>query len=232
MADAELFAPGVKAAPLIYDVPGGQEIGLKVASATFDGTGAGASWQPAIQIVGPSGQVLRTFALEPALAAGASADVTFFPGGGVGATTPDVPSSVGDLYANGAGQLIPAYPANGLLDWVFASGPGLLDVTTAYAPTVKVGGVYAVTITVKCLDGIQAAGENMYVELDSDVLAVDAFANAVFPLDGAQVSDKPYGSVASTFYIPAGGTIEATTSTHVVGGLHFALIASVQLLQD
>jgi hypothetical protein len=84
MADAELFAPGVKAAPLIYDVPGGQEIGLKVASATFDGTGAGASWQPAIQIVGPSGQVLRTFALEPALAAGASADVTFFPSGGVG----------------------------------------------------------------------------------------------------------------------------------------------------
>jgi len=80
VADLELFAPGLRAAPLTYQVPGGQEIGLKVLAATFDGTGAGSAWQPAIQIVGPSGQVLRTFALEPSLAAGVSADVTFFPG--------------------------------------------------------------------------------------------------------------------------------------------------------
>jgi hypothetical protein len=86
MADAEITATQTHAAPLNYQVPGAQEILLKVASATFDGSGAGGKWQPAIQLIGPSGQVLRTFALATVLAAGASADVTFFPLGGVGET--------------------------------------------------------------------------------------------------------------------------------------------------
>jgi hypothetical protein len=111
MADLELFAPGLRAAPLIYDVPGGQEINLKVLAATFDGSGAGSPWQPAVQIVGPSGQVLRTFALEPALAAGASADVTFFPGGGIKTPAASGVQSLaagpvtGQIIASGAGTV-------------------------------------------------------------------------------------------------------------------------------
>jgi hypothetical protein len=83
MADVEILAQQISAAPLAYVIPGGQEILVKVLAAHFDGTSATNPWQPAIQIVGPSGQVLRTFPLTTALAAGASADVTWFPRGGV-----------------------------------------------------------------------------------------------------------------------------------------------------
>jgi hypothetical protein len=80
MADISILDPAVKAAPKSYVVQGAQEIVLKGVTASFDGTGAGGSWTPAIQVVDPSGFVVGTYTLGQTLAAGVSADVSWFPG--------------------------------------------------------------------------------------------------------------------------------------------------------
>lgn len=105
MADVEILAQQVSAAPLDYPVPGGQEILVKCLAASFDGTSAAVPWQPAIQVIGPSGQVLRTFPIGPTLAAGASADVSWFPRSGAG------------VGGGGAGIRFDTYPQTG--DWLY-----------------------------------------------------------------------------------------------------------------
>jgi hypothetical protein len=141
MADAEITATQTHAAPLNYQIPGAQEILLKVASANFDGSGAGSAWQPAIQLIGPSGQVLRTFLLSSQLAAGASADVTFFPLGGVGGDgiKYDV-DNVGDwlsVVATGTGGPSPAsiefdaQNTNGDVTFSKSGGTGTLGILSS-----------------------------------------------------------------------------------------------------
>jgi len=104
MADVLVRAPGTVAAPLEYDIPASVELLVKTLFASFDGTAAASSWKPAVQIIGPFGQEVGTYPLGTALAAGASADVSWFPRGGLGSgsagggtrtvpvwvTTPDV----------------------------------------------------------------------------------------------------------------------------------------------
>lgn len=66
------------AAPVSYTVSGDQRFTLVGVRATFDGTGAGGPFLPCVQILSPAGHVLsQTIGL--AVAAGASADVSFFP---------------------------------------------------------------------------------------------------------------------------------------------------------
>jgi hypothetical protein len=80
MADVQLFAPGVEAAPLDYTLPDTAEILLKAAGAIFDGTAAAGAFLPAIVITPPSGVPLPPFTTDTAVAAGASAEVAWFPG--------------------------------------------------------------------------------------------------------------------------------------------------------
>ncbi len=94
MADVQILASGVTAAPLDYVIPGAQEILIKNISASFDGGGTGSAWQPAIVLVAPGGKEVGTFPVGNAVAAGASADVSWFPRGGVNAAT----VTSGDLH--------------------------------------------------------------------------------------------------------------------------------------
>lgn len=86
MTDVSILDPAVHAAPKNYAVAGAQEIILKGVTASFDGSGAAAAWTPAVQIVDPSGAVVGTYTLGQSLAAGASADVSWFPGVGAGSS--------------------------------------------------------------------------------------------------------------------------------------------------
>lgn len=80
MADVTILAPGTSSAPLDYPVGNAQEIILRSLKASFDGTGAAAAFLPAVQIISPSGTVLGTYITDTSVAAGASADVSWFPG--------------------------------------------------------------------------------------------------------------------------------------------------------
>lgn len=81
MASEPIRSTTVITAPKDYTIPGAQQIRPLSIRASFDGTGAGGAYLPAVQILDNNGNVLSTHA-DPnvSVAAGASADVTWFPG--------------------------------------------------------------------------------------------------------------------------------------------------------
>jgi hypothetical protein len=80
VADTQILAGGVKTAPLAYVVPGLQEIIVKAGFATFDGTGAAGSFLPCFRLLSPANKVVGEYITDTAVAAGASAEVSWFPG--------------------------------------------------------------------------------------------------------------------------------------------------------
>lgn len=88
MADDALVSNASVTAPKNYTVPQAQEIVVKAVRASIDGTSASGTFLPALQMIAPNGDVMWTAVdRSNSLAAGASADVTWFPrvgGGGVG----------------------------------------------------------------------------------------------------------------------------------------------------
>jgi hypothetical protein len=110
VADVSLIAQAVTTAPEGYTVPGAQEIILKSVFAQYDGTGAGGSYVPTLQILAPNNAVVASCPIGTTLTAGASADVTWFPrgglsssgGGGSGITEIDSPfGTIGITNPNG-----------------------------------------------------------------------------------------------------------------------------------
>jgi hypothetical protein len=84
MPDDLLIRDGPVAVPLNYQVPQSGELVPLMVRATVDGTAAASAFYAAVQIIAPSGRVMGT-AISDSIAAGASADVTWFPR--VGGTT-------------------------------------------------------------------------------------------------------------------------------------------------
>lgn len=79
MADVSIRASAVTAAPMDYKVPGSQEIAPKAVTASMDGTSAAVAWFPCLQLLDPAGNVMFSAVPSSSVAAGASADVSWFP---------------------------------------------------------------------------------------------------------------------------------------------------------
>lgn len=82
MADEALTVVGAgpgAASPVAYTVPGAGEVFLKGAFARMDGTGTASAWFPCVRVKTPNGAIMLE-CLGSSVAAGASADVTWFPG--------------------------------------------------------------------------------------------------------------------------------------------------------
>ena len=94
MADVAITAAQVQATPGGYTISGGQEIIPKSIEVSFDGTGAGGSFVPVLQLVAPgeTRTIVSEYPLVQTLAAGASADITWFPG-----VTPQVAAPSGGV---------------------------------------------------------------------------------------------------------------------------------------
>lgn len=108
-----------KAAPAVYNVAGSTEIELLAGFATFDGTGAAGAFLPSIAFYSSGGLLItRTFP-STSVAAGASADVSFFPG--VGA-----PSGSG----GGTSGLTVQTPV--ILDTADSGGNGFIALSTGF----------------------------------------------------------------------------------------------------
>jgi hypothetical protein len=89
MPDLPIVIPDTAAAPKDYTLSGTQELQLKTVRALIDGTGAASSFLPTLQLLDPNGHVMWEGATSSSVAAGGSADVSWFPGlgGGSGAST-------------------------------------------------------------------------------------------------------------------------------------------------
>lgn len=79
MADIAIRASQTTAVPQTYTIPGAQEILPKTVSASMDGSGTAGAWFPCLQVLDPGGAVMFSAVPTTSIAAGASADVTWFP---------------------------------------------------------------------------------------------------------------------------------------------------------
>lgn len=80
MSDVAIRAKATKAVPRDYVIPGAQELLPKTVRASMDGTAAVSAWYPCFQVLDPGGNVMSEAVSSSSIAAGASADVTWFPG--------------------------------------------------------------------------------------------------------------------------------------------------------
>lgn len=147
MADVAVVDTSAGAAPKAYKVPGAQEILPKSVTATFDCSSAAATVMPALQLIAPSGQLMGTYCnTSITIAAGGSADVSWFPGlgglgsGGAGGDIKSVPllfgapdSANGYVYLVNTANvrlLVPAFTTGVNSQWW-----GVLDVPQDYGAT-------------------------------------------------------------------------------------------------
>jgi hypothetical protein len=161
VADASILDPSIAPAPKGYLITGSQEIVLKSVTGSFDGTGAAAAFVPSLQIIDPSGFIVATFPVTTTLAAGGSADVSWFPGLGgggsvIGAATQayspplDTPDSSGFTFPvlstavgfSNVRRIMPALSHGGTGSWVGTirvppnyGGSPVLTVTACTAST-------------------------------------------------------------------------------------------------
>ncbi len=86
MPDVQFHPLGTEDAPADWELPQSLEIIPKCIRAVFDGSGAGSAFLPCLVIVSDSGREVGRFPVADAdvVAAGASAEVTWFPGARVG----------------------------------------------------------------------------------------------------------------------------------------------------
>ena len=123
MADAAYVESAVEAAPKDYTIAASQELLVKAVRAVLDGTNAGGPYLPAVQLLAPSGAVMWAAVPPQPVAAGASADVSWFPGGGV------EEASAASVAGNVGGDLAGSLP-NPSVVAVEAAGPTRLVLGT------------------------------------------------------------------------------------------------------
>jgi hypothetical protein len=79
MPDSQIHPTGTVSAPADYVIPSAAELLLKMAYAKFDGTAAASSFKPCLRIISDAGTVAGEAVADDTVAAGGSADVTWFP---------------------------------------------------------------------------------------------------------------------------------------------------------
>lgn len=105
MPDAAIVVPDTTAAPKDYTLTGAQEIVLKSVRAVVDGSGAGSTYLPALQLLDPNGNVMWEGTTLTTVAAAGSADVSWFPRVGGSSSGPSPSTSelaVCALYSGSA----------------------------------------------------------------------------------------------------------------------------------
>lgn len=79
MSDVAIRAQASAAIPRDYQIPGAQELLPKSVAAHLDGTSTTGVWYPCLQVVDPGGNIMFSAISSTSVAAGASADVSWFP---------------------------------------------------------------------------------------------------------------------------------------------------------
>jgi hypothetical protein len=145
--DKQIHPIGVEPAPADYKIPDSVELLLKGAYASFDGSGAGGSFVPLLRIISDAGSTSLEAPADVTIAAGASADVSWFPrvaaaaASSGGATLQDKAAiySSPTVYT-----LVPGVPKR--IEWQLNAGVALLDLTDTFNPQIITAGLYCFSI--------------------------------------------------------------------------------------
>lgn len=173
MPDLPIVLPDTAVAPKDYTLSGTQELALKTVRALIDGSGAASAFLPTLQLLDPNGHVMWEGATSDTVAAGASADVSWFPGlGGSGAST-----GVQWFFASRVTNQN-VLPANfNRISWTHhvTSDSTAFSVTTSAAADDTVHGLKA-GVYIAYADMVWAAPQNYahYCEIVSDFRAISS----------------------------------------------------------
>lgn len=85
--DQQVLVTGTASAPTHFTIPGNGQIQPKTIFANFNGSGAAGSFVPTLKIVSDGGETVGIYPLATSIAAGGSANVSWFPLGARGAGT-------------------------------------------------------------------------------------------------------------------------------------------------
>jgi hypothetical protein len=96
--DVQRLVTGTAPAPAHFVVPGNGQIRPKTVFATYDGTGAAGSFKPALKVISDGGETVGVYATDDTVAAGASADVSWFPGVTATPGIPPLPGQILSIY--------------------------------------------------------------------------------------------------------------------------------------
>ena len=188
-----------------YVVPGSAVVTPYSVSVTFDGTGAGGAFLPCLTFKTITGAVIARCP-APALAAGGSAEVSWFPHVGSGTTSPDVPAVVGARIEAQTAQTIPnATPTDLVYDTVAFDTAGMVNLgADDRILTVTVAGLYLVQCSTQWIyNGTGGRLNNVthnayYAPLGSSVGGDERPAVWASPIGGSGGSPHTSNSVVTT----------------------------------
>lgn len=121
--DQQVLVTGAASAPASFRIPGNGQIQPKAVFASYDGTGAAGDFVPALKIISDGGETVGIYPTESPVVAGASADVSWFPGVKPQAAAPLLESRVGMFWRTG-GQTI---HTGAVTEYVFQQQQGQAD---------------------------------------------------------------------------------------------------------
>jgi hypothetical protein len=132
VADTQIHPTGTLSTPADYVIPDSAELILKGARASYNGSGAATSFIPLLRIISDAGTTSLEFVADTTVAAGGSADVTWFPRVGAAAQAASLSSSIVRAYAfEFTGQTVTAgTTANARFDTVATSDATKLSFST------------------------------------------------------------------------------------------------------
>ena len=211
-SDVQIRAPGTQAAPLDYTLSDAAQIVPKAVRATYDGTGAGSAFLPMLIITGPSGIEVARCPTSTSVAAGGTAEVSWFPrvgGGGAASASTGLPAGYAQRTSNktlGAG-VYQVQLQTFITDDTTLYTWSALDNMNVY---IHAHGVYAVDVSFQL--GANAPPYTNALEYDANLF--DANNVVMDQLTGPAFTDQQVqDSVAGDTFTPQGRcTFNAPTS--------------------
>lgn len=166
MSDRQYNPLGQEQAPAAWVIPSSLQVVLKTVYASFDGSGAGSSFVPCLELVTDSGHVEGAYPLGGEVAAGASADATWFPRGGLTGfiryVTPNVGSWLSVATTAGAVVPLPGIPTlSGAMVFI-DNGDGGIWLTDSHGSAIGLTGGQWIGYLAGSNETVYTQGGNFY----------------------------------------------------------------------
>lgn len=234
MPDRQFNPLADESAPAEWSLPGSIEILLKNVYAEFDGSGAAGSFQPTLEILTDSGHVLGSYNSDISVAAGGSADVTFFPhvGGAASSVTPT--GTVSWIHLHQIGITVPSGAGSTIIDFtgaaVYTNDTSTFTVVPGNGVTIHAVGFYVATVSVDWQGAIAMAPCEMTWNLevldngmfDQDYFGKPGFAGGVAVTQATQGFPVDPGSVGTASPL----SLKQTTGSNAVVSVE-AMVARI-----
>lgn len=209
MADRAIVDKSIAAVPKDYKVASAQTLRLKAVRAIVDGSGAGSAFYPVLQIVAPDGTVMWESKPATTVAAGASADVSWFPGM-TGPISQGAVTLVGARIATNASQSVPDSTETDFVYQVvdFDTGGFANLGSNARILTAPTSGLYLVSCYTSWAynnEGLRNGGvfHNGYASGGASSLGNDQRMPVWAPINDAHANNEPHSTTIATELIQA-----------------------------